>query len=94
VPIGLGFGGVLGDRWRTSLHLVFVGTGLAIATLAGLSSVLRGIGSVFESPRREGIGGFKMPGAKNFVSAAMTHGLAGKASLTPSTRPYGCVVKY
>jgi len=53
VPIGIGLGGVLGDRWRASLHLVFVGTGLAISTLAGLSSVLRGFGSVFESPRRE-----------------------------------------
>lgn len=52
VPIGMGLGGVLGDRWRTSLHLVFVGSGLAIATLAGVSWVSRGFGSVFETTRR------------------------------------------
>lgn len=33
-------------------------------------------------------------GAKNFVSAALTEGQAGKAISTSSTRPYGCVVKY
>jgi MFS transporter, DHA3 family, macrolide efflux protein len=49
VPIGMGLGGVLGDRWRTSLPLVFVASGLAIATLAALSWILRGFGSVFES---------------------------------------------
>jgi MFS transporter, DHA3 family, macrolide efflux protein len=52
VPIGMGLGGVLGDRWRTSLPLVFAGSGLAIATLAGLSWVSRGFGSVFETTPR------------------------------------------
>jgi peroxiredoxin len=35
-----------------------------------------------------------VPGAKNFVSTALTQGMAGKAISTPTTRPYGCVVKY
>jgi MFS transporter, DHA3 family, macrolide efflux protein len=52
VPIGMGLGGVLGDRWRTSLPLVFVASGLAIATLAALSWILRGFGSVFETTPR------------------------------------------
>ena len=51
VPIGMGIGGMLGDRWRSSLHLVFAGSGVAIAALAGSSSLLRGFGSVFEHPR-------------------------------------------
>jgi MFS family permease len=50
VPIGMGLGGVLGDRWRSSLHLVFAGTGVALGILAGLSSVLRGFGAFFERP--------------------------------------------
>lgn len=50
VPIGMGIGGVLGDRWRNSLPLVFAGSGVAIAVLAGSSSVLPGFGSVFELP--------------------------------------------
>lgn len=54
VPVGMGLGGMLGDRWRSSLHLVFVGSGVAIAILAGLSSVLRGFGGVFEQPHGEG----------------------------------------
>jgi hypothetical protein len=53
VPVGMGLGGVLGDRWRSSLPMVFVGSGVAIALLAGVSSVLRGFGSVFE----QGCGG-------------------------------------
>lgn len=48
VPIGMGLGGMLGDRWRSSLHLVFAGSGVGIAILAGLSFVLRGFGGVFE----------------------------------------------
>ena len=35
-----------------------------------------------------------IPGAKNLVSTALTEGMAGKAISTPTTRPYGCVVKY
>lgn len=54
VPVGMGLGGMLGDRWRSSLPLVFVGSGVAIAILAGLSSVLRGFGGVFERPHGEG----------------------------------------
>jgi MFS family permease len=54
VPIGMGLGGVLGDRWRSSLHLVFAGSGVAIAILAGFSSVSRGFGRVFERPHSEG----------------------------------------
>jgi MFS family permease len=50
VPVGMGLGGMLGDRWRGSLHLVFAGSGVAIAVLAGLSSVLRGFGGIFERP--------------------------------------------
>jgi len=48
VPVGMGLGGVLGDRWRGSLHLVFVGSGVAIATLAGLSWAVRGLGGIFD----------------------------------------------
>lgn len=51
VPIGMGLGGVLGDRWRSSLHLVLAGSGGAIATLAGLSWVGRGFGGVFDRDR-------------------------------------------
>jgi predicted MFS family arabinose efflux permease len=51
VPIGMGLGGVLGDRWRSSLHLVFVGSGVAIAILAGLSWAVRGFGRVFDQRR-------------------------------------------
>jgi peroxiredoxin len=32
--------------------------------------------------------------AKNYVSAALTEAMAGKAVSNPSTRPYGCGVKY
>jgi predicted MFS family arabinose efflux permease len=52
VPIGMGLGGVLGDRWRTSLPLVLGGSGLAIAALAGVSWVSRAFGSVFEPTPR------------------------------------------
>jgi DsbC/DsbD-like thiol-disulfide interchange protein len=33
-------------------------------------------------------------GAKNFVAAALTEGVAGRPITTPTSRPYGCVVKY
>jgi alkyl hydroperoxide reductase subunit AhpC len=33
-------------------------------------------------------------GAKNYVSAALEQALAGKPVTTPTTRPYGCSVKY
>jgi hypothetical protein len=33
-------------------------------------------------------------GAKNYVSAALTEAMAGKAVTTATTRPYGCSVKY
>jgi peroxiredoxin len=33
-------------------------------------------------------------GAKNFVAAALDEALAGKPVSTPSSRPYGCSVKY
>jgi hypothetical protein len=32
--------------------------------------------------------------ATNYVSAALTQAMAGKAVTTPATRPYGCSVKY
>jgi predicted house-cleaning NTP pyrophosphatase (Maf/HAM1 superfamily) len=32
--------------------------------------------------------------ASNFVSAALTEAMAGKAVTTPMSRPYGCGVKY
>jgi MFS family permease len=51
VPIGMGLGGVLGDRWRGSLHLVFGGSGVALAILAGLSWGVRGFASVFDRGR-------------------------------------------
>lgn len=35
-----------------------------------------------------------IPGAKNYVSAALTEALAGKAVTMPTSRPYGCSVKY
>jgi MFS transporter, DHA3 family, macrolide efflux protein len=53
-PLGMGLGGMLGDHWRSSLHLVFAGSGIAIASLAIVSSVLRGFGSVFERVAGEG----------------------------------------
>jgi predicted MFS family arabinose efflux permease len=48
VPVGMGLGGMLGDRWRSSLPLVFAGSGVAIAILTGLSTVLRGFDTVLE----------------------------------------------
>ena len=53
-PVGMGLGGVLGDRWRSSVHLVFAGSGVAIAGLAVLSAVLRGFGGVFGRPAGKG----------------------------------------
>lgn len=35
-----------------------------------------------------------VPGAKNYVAAALSEGLAGKPISVPSSRPYGCAVKY
>jgi peroxiredoxin len=35
-----------------------------------------------------------IPHSKNYVSAALDEALAGKPVSTPSTRPYGCGVKY
>ncbi len=35
-----------------------------------------------------------IPGAKNFVRAALADSLAGKAVATPSATPYGCSIKY
>jgi peroxiredoxin len=32
--------------------------------------------------------------AKNYVSAALTEGMAGRPITTPTSRPYGCTVKY
>ena len=52
VPIGMALGGVLGDRWRNSLHLVFAGSGVAIVLLAGLSCAVRGFGDVFGARSR------------------------------------------
>jgi MFS family permease len=53
VPVGMGLGGLLGDRWPSSLPLVFAGSGVAIALLAASSAVLRGFGRVFERRRGE-----------------------------------------
>jgi hypothetical protein len=33
-------------------------------------------------------------GANNFVKAALTEATAGKDVSVPSTKPYGCAVKY
>ena len=33
-------------------------------------------------------------GANNYVKAALTEATAGKAVSVPSTKPYGCSVKY
>jgi MFS transporter, DHA3 family, macrolide efflux protein len=49
VPIGMALGGVLGDVWRGSLALVFAGSGLAIASLAGVSFMTSGLGAVLEA---------------------------------------------
>jgi hypothetical protein len=35
-----------------------------------------------------------VPGAKNYVTAALTEAMSGKQVSTASTRPYGCSVKY
>ncbi len=35
-----------------------------------------------------------LTGARNYVVAALTEGLAGKAVTTPTSVPYGCTVKY
>ncbi len=35
-----------------------------------------------------------IPSAKNYVAAALDEAMAGKSVSTPSTRPYGCGVKY
>ena len=51
VPIGMGLGGVLGDRWRSSLQVVLAGSGLALGILAGLSWAVRGFGGVLDRRR-------------------------------------------
>ena len=35
-----------------------------------------------------------IPSSTNYVKTALDEALAGKAVTTPSTRPYGCSVKY
>ncbi len=35
-----------------------------------------------------------VPGARNYVTAALTEAMAGKAVTTPTSAPYGCSVKY
>ena len=35
-----------------------------------------------------------VPGATNYVDLALEQGMAGKRAETPTTRPYGCSVKY
>lgn len=35
-----------------------------------------------------------VPGAKNYVAAALTEAMAGKPVTVPTSRPYGCTVKY
>jgi len=35
-----------------------------------------------------------IPGANNYVRAALTESMAGKPVTTPTSRPYGCSVKY
>jgi peroxiredoxin len=35
-----------------------------------------------------------IPGAKNYVTAALDEAMAGKAVTTPTAQPYGCSVKY
>jgi hypothetical protein len=35
-----------------------------------------------------------VPGAKNYITAALTEAMANKAVSNPTTRPYGCSVKY
>lgn len=42
VPIGMGLGGVMGDLWRGSLPLVFVGCSVAIAILIAVGSRMPG----------------------------------------------------
>ena len=54
VPLGMGLGGLLGDRWRGSLQLVFAGSGVAIALLAGVSAAMPGFGGVFATGHRNG----------------------------------------
>lgn len=51
VPIGMGLGGVLGDRWRNSLQVVLAGSGGAIAALVGVSWAVRDFGAVFDRKR-------------------------------------------
>lgn len=51
VPIGMGLGGVLGDRWRASLQLVYLVSAVGMAALAGLSCTLRGFADVFAGGR-------------------------------------------
>lgn len=53
VPLGMGIGGVLGDRWPGSLPLVFAGSGLAIAALAGISCRARGFRAVLDGSEME-----------------------------------------
>jgi len=35
-----------------------------------------------------------IPGSKNYVNAALTEAMSGRAVSDPATRPYGCSVKY
>lgn len=48
VPVGMGIGGVMGDRWRASLDTVFAGSGVAIAILAAVSWGAAGFADVLD----------------------------------------------
>lgn len=53
VPIGLGAGGIMGDLWRDSIALVFVGCAGALAALIAVAARLPGFGDVL-NPRDAG----------------------------------------
>ena len=49
VPIGIGFGGVFGELWRSSIPLVFAASGIAIGALAILSGTARDFDRLLDS---------------------------------------------
>ena len=66
---------------KTSPHMIVVNSrGLVIYN-----------GAIDDKPTTEKS---DVPGARNYVSAALTEAMAGKPVTTATSQPYGCSVKY
>jgi len=75
--------GHVGKRYgvSTALHMVIVDPSGRVAYN----------GAIDDQPKTDAT---SLVGAKNYVDAALTELLAGRAVTTPSSQPYGCEVHY